>query len=281
MKSLFANRAASLLTKHGKEAVIKPLFSKAVDCKVVHTDAYDTDLLGTFTQEVPRYGTQLDAARKKAILGMELLSLDLGIANEGAFVSDPYSGMTAWNNEIVILIDQKHQLEITGFSGAPAQSDSASIRHFEELIQFADTALFPSHHLVIKPTDEYHPKAIKGIQDLKTLREGFDWAKSLSSNGVVYVENDLRAFANPTRMENIQRATSNLLEKMASLCPQCQSPGFWIRDIRRGLPCNACGLPTDQEIAKIWGCSKCNHEDTEGMRVLRFADPSKCHHCNP
>jgi hypothetical protein len=237
--------------------------------------------LGTFTQEIPRYGTQLDAVRKKAKVGMELLALDLGIANEGAFVSDPYSGMTAWNNELVILIDQKHDLEITGFSGAPAQSDNASVSHYEELIQFADSALFPSHYLVIKPTDEYHPESVKGIADFEGLKEAFDWAQSLSTNGKVYVENDLRAFANPTRMNNIHKATANLVDKMKSLCPQCQKPGFWIRDIQRGLPCNACGLATDEEIAKIWACMQCNHEETHGMKVLRFANPSRCRHCNP
>ena len=279
--SIFAQRTVSLLTKHGKEEVIRPLLLNEFGCNVLQTDAYDTDLLGTFTQEIPRYGSQLDAVRKKAKVGMELLALDLGVANEGAFVSDPYSGMTAWNNELVILIDQKHDLEITGFSGAPAQSDNASVSRYEELIQFADSALFPSHYLVIKPTDEYHPESVKGIADFESLREAFDWAQSLSTNGKVYVENDLRAFANPTRMNNIQKATANLVDKMKSLCPQCQKPGFWIRDIQRGLPCNACGLATDEEIAKIWTCMQCNHEETHGMKVLRFANPSRCRHCNP
>ena len=89
--SIFAKRSVSLLTKHGKKVVIEPIFSKEFNCAIVQTDAYDTDLLGTFTQETPRYGTQLDAARKKALLGMKLLDLDLGIANEGVFVNDPYA----------------------------------------------------------------------------------------------------------------------------------------------------------------------------------------------
>lgn len=279
--SIFQNRTASLLTKHGKEMVIAPELKAKLQCQVQHTDAYDTDLLGTFTQETPRYGSQLDAARKKAKIGMELLDLDLGIANEGAFVNDPYAGIASWNNELIVLIDQKNDLEITGFAGGLAQNDSAYINHWEDLERFAESALFPSHHLVIKPTDEYHPQSKKGIKDLPELRDAFEWAKSLCSKGVVYVENDLRAFANPTRMENIERATIDLVNKMGSLCPQCQTPGFWVKDIQRGLPCNACGLPTDQEIAKIWGCIKCDHRDTEGIKVLRFADPSKCKHCNP
>ncbi len=279
--SIFRDRSASLLTKHGKEQAISSVLDAELGCHVQQTDAYDTDLLGTFTQETPRYGSQLDAARKKAKIGMELLQLDLGMANEGAFVNDPYAGIISWNNELVVLIDQKNDLELTGFSGAPAQSDSSYFSHWEELSKFADSALFPSHYLVIKPTDEYHPQSRKGIKDLTALKDAFEWAKTLSSKGIVYAENDLRAFANPTRMENIRKATIDLTEKMKSLCPKCQTPGFWVKDIQRGLPCNACGLPTDQEIAKIWGCIKCDHQDTEGMKVLRFADPSKCKHCNP
>ena len=278
---IFKGRSASLLTKHGKEEVIGPILLEELDCQLKHTNNYDTDLLGTFTQDTPRYGSQLDAARKKAQIGMELLGLDLGMANEGAFVNDPYTGLTPWNNELVVLIDQAHGLELTGFSGAPAQNEHAYINHWEDLKKFADSALFPSHHLVIKPTDEYHPKSQKGIKDLDSLQKTFEWAKELSTKGVIYVENDLRAFANPTRMENIRRATLDLARKMKSLCPKCQTPGFWVKDIQRGLPCNACGMPTDQEIAKIWGCIKCEHQDKEGMKVLRFADPSKCSRCNP
>jgi hypothetical protein len=278
---IFSNRSVSLLTKHGKEKVIADVLNTQVGCLVQQTDAYDTDLLGTFTQETPRYGSQLDAVRKKAAIGMDLLKLDLGIANEGAFVNDPHSGMIPWNNELLLLVDQKHQLEITGFSSAPAQNDNTCLSHWEELEKFADNALFPSHYLVIKPTDEYHPQSKKGIKDLAELKAAFEWAKGLSSKGVVYVENDLRAFANPTRMENIRKAAIDLANKMNSPCPQCQTPGFWIKDVKRGLPCNACGLATDQEIAKVWGCLKCDHELTEGMKLFKLADPSKCHHCNP
>ena len=71
--SIFSKRPASLLTKHGKEKVIGEVLNAEVDCFVEHTDTYDTDLLGTFTQETARYGSQLDAARKKATIGMELL----------------------------------------------------------------------------------------------------------------------------------------------------------------------------------------------------------------
>jgi hypothetical protein len=172
--NIYFNRTASVLTKHGKELVLKDVLSSRAGLEIKHTDAYDTDLLGTFTLETPRYGSQLDAARKKAQIGMELVGTDLGLANEGAFVADPYTGMLSWNHELVILIDQENQLEITGFYSGPAQNAHTYISHWEELEKFAHTALFPSHHLVIKPTDEYHPQSIKNISNVKHLRGAFE-----------------------------------------------------------------------------------------------------------
>jgi hypothetical protein len=277
----YFNRTASVLTKHGKEHVLNGVLHSRTGLEIKHTDAYDTDLLGTFTLGVPRYGSQLDAARKKAQIGMELIGTDLGLANEGAFVADTYTGMLSLNHELVILIDQALQLEITGFYIGPAQNNHAYVSNQEELERFANTALFPSHYLVIKPSDEYHPQSIKNINNIKQLKDAFEWASANSSKGIVYVENDLRAFANPTRMENIRQATVDLSNKMNSLCPECQTPGYWIKNIQRGLPCNACGMPTNQELAKIWGCLKCEYRDREGMKVLQFANPSLCGHCNP
>jgi hypothetical protein len=279
--NIYFNKTASLLTKHGKELVLNEILNPKTGLEIKHTDAYDTDLLGTFTLDKPRYGSQLDAARKKAQIGMELVGTKLGIASEGTFAADPYTGMLSWNNELVILIDQELQLEITGFHSAPAQNAHAYVSSWDELEKFANTALFPSHLLVIKPTDEHHPQSIKNIGNLKQLKESFDWASAHSLKGVVYVENDLRAFANPTRMENIRQAAIDLANKMHSLCPACKAPGYWIKDIQRGLPCNSCGMPTNQEIAKIWGCSKCEYQNIEGMKVLQFANPSLCQHCNP
>jgi hypothetical protein len=126
---------------------------------------------------------------------------------------------------------------------------------------------------------DQHPGA-RAAGLARVLHDGVDHHRD-GRVQVGVVKNDLRAFANPTRMDNIRRAVIDLANKMNSLCPACQMPGYWIRDIERGLPCNACGMPTNQEIAEIWGCLKCQHSDKEGMKVLRFANPSQCQHCNP
>lgn len=57
------------------------------------------------------------------------------------------------------------------------------------------------------------------------MREAFDLATELSKKGNVFVENDLRAHTNPTRMANILKALEDLSTKMNSTCPECESMG--------------------------------------------------------
>jgi hypothetical protein len=45
-----------------------------------------------------------------------------------------------------------------------------------------------------------------------------------------YVETDMRAMYNPSRMTVIQNATKKLVEKINSCCPNCNIPGFGITD---------------------------------------------------
>jgi hypothetical protein len=277
----YAGLKASLLTQHGKESVICPQLADSNGLEVLHVDGYDTDKLGSFTRDIPRYGSQLDAARKKARVGMELSGSILGIASEGAFDNDPYTGMLPWNYELVILIDDTRNIELIGFFGGEAQSTSMQVSNWGELNALLSEAQFTTHQLVVRPDDEYHPECRKGIKDIDSLREAFDWATRLSKNGNVFVENDLRAHTNPTRMANILKATQDLSRKMNSLCPECKAPGFWVTERRKGLPCSHCDTPTNLPVANIWSCAKCMFTKEEVISGASKADPSKCQRCNP
>ncbi|MFM8719806.1 MAG: hypothetical protein ACKOFH_09800, partial [Chthoniobacterales bacterium] len=68
----YAGASFALLTKHAKEQAIAPRFARTLGAKISLIDTFDTDTLGTFTREVPRFGSQLDAARKKAELAIEI-----------------------------------------------------------------------------------------------------------------------------------------------------------------------------------------------------------------
>ena len=277
----YSGLKASLLTQHGKELVICPELLNTNGLEVIHVTGYDTDRLGTFTRNIPRYGSQLDAARKKARIGMELSGTKIGIASEGAFSNDPFKGLLPWNYELVLLIDDIHNIEIAGFYGGEAQSASKQVSSWDELTAFLSEAQFPNHQLVIRPDDEYHQEYRKGIETIESLKEAYDWANNLSKKGNVFVENDLRAHTNPTRMANILKATEDLARKMDSLCPECGSPGFSITENKKGLPCSHCGVPTNLPVANIWSCVKCEHKKEVKINNQTTADPSKCNYCNP
>ena len=59
----YPGRQVALLTQHGKERVIAAALEPALGCRVERVAGYDTDLLGTFTRDIPREGTKLEAAR--------------------------------------------------------------------------------------------------------------------------------------------------------------------------------------------------------------------------
>jgi hypothetical protein len=47
-----------------------------------------------------------------------------------------------------------------------------------------------------------------------------------------YVETDMRAMYNPSRMTVIQNATKKLVEKINSCCPHCNIPGLELQTLK-------------------------------------------------
>jgi len=277
----YAGCRIALLTQHGKERVIAPVLEATLGCHVLRVTGYDTDQLGTFTREIPRFGTQLEAARKKARIGMELAGVPWGLASEGSFGPDPFTGMFSWNVELLLFIDDVRAIEVCGVFQGPGGGEHLSAKDWAAIEAFAGKAGFPAQHLVLRPGDEHDPRFRKGIDTWQDLREGFAWARDLSPAGRVFVERDLRAHANPQRMENIRQAAQDLASKLASACPVCNTPGFALIDRLTGLPCAACGAPTREPRADIWGCVRCSHRETRLRTEPVAADPGRCDYCNP
>jgi hypothetical protein len=279
--SLYAGQRVALLTKHGKERVIAPVLEPAIGCRLQRVAGYDTDLLGTFTREIPRAGTQIEAARKKARIGMELSGLTLGLASEGSFGPDPMAGMFLWNVEFLIWIDDRLDLEIVGVAQGKTNSAHVLAATWEDVEAFARQAGFPEHYLTVRPQDEHDSRLSKDIAEWEELREVFRRACAQAANGHAFIETDLRAHANPTRRENIRWAAEDLLKKLGSLCPACGAPGFWHVERIAGLPCGDCGAPTRETRAEVHGCLKCAHRETRKRTDRQHADPGRCDYCNP
>ena len=227
MKISYERKRISLLTKHGKESIIAPILKRTLGCDIELVQSFDTDELGTFDNTVKPQGNQLQTVRRKAQIGIDFSGNTLGVASEGSFAPDPFSGFMPWNIEMVIFLDDFHGIEVVGVAQGSAMSMGKFVRNIDELLQFAQDAGFPQHHLMLRPEQENDSRIVKGLHSLNDLTVAYIEAQQQAANGKVFVENDLRAFANPTRQHLIAQATEDLARKLLSLCPQCGMPGYW------------------------------------------------------
>ncbi|MBU3666301.1 MAG: hypothetical protein FGM15_10575 [Chthoniobacterales bacterium] len=276
----YAGASFALLTKHGKERAITPRFAAALGATIAVTDAFDTDTLGTFTREIPRFGNQLDAARKKAELAIKLTGCPLGLGSEGSFIPGPF-GLGSLNLEVITLVDRHRNLVITGAVRQPGHHASGTFETWDALAAFAGKAKFPTHALVLRPDDENHPHIRKGLTDHGALRAAYDECLALAKAGAVFAESDLRAHLNPTRTENIGAACDDLIARMMRACPACDAPGFGLARLESGLPCSWCGEPTNDWKAEEFHCVACPHIESKPRTDRHKADPGFCPHCNP
>ncbi len=277
----YEGHRVAFLTQHGKDDLLRPLMSNALGCDTIRADGFDTDLLGTFTRDIGRPGSQLAAARAKAAKAIELTGERIGLGSEGAFGADPVGGLLPWNTEVLVWRDMAAGIEVVGAAHGPGHSLQHTVTDEEALRRFADTAGFPAHGLVLRPDAQDDARIVKGLRDWPTLQRAFADALRASPAGKVFVETDLRAHMNPTRQRIIFRAAENLVARLQSACPACGSPGFWEKERISGLPCGLCGMPTRLPLAHVWQCDACAHADQRPAADGSVADPARCDCCNP
>jgi len=275
----YAGRRVALLTQHGKQAQPAPVLDAATGLRVELGGGYDPHRLGTFTRDIPREGTQLEAGRRKARIGMQLAGTDVGLASEGAFGTDPVFGMLPWNVELLTWIDDALGIEVVGRAHGKACWASRRVASWEEAQRFAQQVDFPRHGLIARPGSTFDARIRKDIGDVDTLRAAFDAAQAQSPDGYVVLEVDARAHRNPMRQAMIRAAAEDLARRLASACPACDAPGFALERFERGLPCADCGTPTGETRAERHACVRCDHD--EWRRRGDAADPAHCPHCNP
>lgn len=278
---MFKGRKLAIATRHQKECVIAPLLEQALGVSCFVPDNLDTDLLGTFSGEIERQDDPLATARQKCLMAMEQTGCDLAVASEGSFGPHPTLFFGYADEELILFMDKKHNLEIysnevslkTNFNGKEISNE-------QELIDFAERANFPSHGLILWDKQNSTAYILKGIVDRDLLFAEF--RQLIKNHGTAFAETDMRAMYNPTRMEVIRQATEKLVDKINSLCPECKMPGFDVTDAKRGLPCILCGLPTRSILSHIYTCTHCTFTNELNYPYgIKAEDPMYCDNCNP
>jgi hypothetical protein len=279
--SYFKNRTLLIATNHQKDLVLAPIFEKFLFVKCVTSNQINTDLFGTFSGEVERINSAEITLREKSKYAYEKTNIDLVLTSEGSFGPHPLIPFATLNEEWLLLKDFKNNIEIkeklysqnTNFS-------NVKISNTKDLVSFAKQIGFPNHALIFKDFESDSKTTIKGIHRLQDLKKYYYEFKN--QFGTFFAETDMRAMYNPTRMHEIYKLGLKLLNKMVSLCPKCEFPGFGITDLTFGLPCEDCLMPSKSILSHIFECQAC-HFKLERMypKGKKFEEPMYCEFCNP
>jgi hypothetical protein len=281
MHLFFQHKKVVIATQHRKEDVVAPLLRNRLSMVPLPAQNLNTDALGTFSGEIPRLLDPIMAMRRKCQLALDWVDADFAFASEGSFGPHPHIPFSACNDEMVMLYEAatgRHWIarEMT----AQTNFNAAEINTWKTLEDFARNAGFPEHGLVCRKSSSSIDDVHKGIADWSRLREVFEGL--LLKYPSVFVETDMRAMCNPTRMQIIAAATGKLIDLLHQECPQCQFPGFTVTQVIAGLPCGACGMPTRSTKALRMACQSCGATaDKNNPHDRTEEDPMYCDFCNP
>ncbi len=268
-------------TMHAKEQVVGPVLLDELGLNTVVCPSLDTDSLGTFSGEVERLLSPLEAVRKKCHMALEITGYNCAIANEGSFGPHPSSPFLTADEEIILFVDRQYDIEVvvkeistnTNFYGS-------QINDIKEVESFIQNVGFPEHAVIVKNTKDNFTEVVKGIVNKATLLDTVD--KFFAKYGSLYLETDMRAHLNPMRRSVIKSATQKLVAAIKSVCPECACPGFSVIKALPGLPCDICGLPTQSTMSYLYGCKKCDHRKVvDYPHGKQTEDAMYCDYCNP
>jgi hypothetical protein len=260
----------AMLTKHDKVRLIAPVLHQAMGIELIHTDGFDTDNLGSFAGEQPRIMTPAECALRKAALAAELTGEPLGLGSEGSFSPGPY-GLGTYNLELLCCVNVNEGWQVTGRFYGPAAVQHWSIETLAQL----ETALstVPSEQKLLL---QQHAILHKGL----SINDARLTGSTLLATGSLTLSYDLRAHCCPERQQHIVLAAQDLVARLQSQCPQCNTPGFWPDKAIPGLPCQDCDSPTSLTRLRQACCQRCHYTESQAVAQL-YADAQYCPVCNP
>lgn len=284
-KSCYNGNCIILTTKHSKSIAIAPPFFNTLGATIIEY-VVDTDKLGTFSGEIKREGSALECARKKCEWSLNEISnmVDFAIASEGSFGPHPFIPILPCDQEILYFIDRKRDFHLhLSYITVKTNYRTESVKSLEALHKFAKQTSFPSHALIMRPNNRETKNPIfKGINTYQALKDAFKECIKYSEEGEVWLETDMRAQFNPSRMNAIGELATKLSNRLKTNCPCCNNPGWGQIRCKNGLICRCCGSETELVKSEIFGCVKCDYQEHRDRSDGKTeADPGNCQYCNP
>ena len=156
----YHDAAAVLTSMHAKERVIGPILRDELGLIVRLSMGIDTDKFSTFSCEVGRSGSQLDAARAKIAAGFEYApSARVGLASEGSFGQHPYVPFLVIGRELVLMVDRESGLQLTGYDASEETNfGQRVVRNLESAFACGQGVGFPDHGLIVMTVETSSPR---------------------------------------------------------------------------------------------------------------------------
>jgi hypothetical protein len=256
----YARQRIGLATMHEKERALAPAFRRVLGAELV-VPVLDTDVLGTFSGEVPRPDALVETALLKAEMLFEAMpGLDCALASEGSYGPIDRVPLNPGGVELLAFVDRRRG--IRHVETLPTHRTNWRLQRFAAGDPGCVPALkamgFPEFGVfVVCSSDMSQP--IKGLATVEAVIDAMDREARRSEDGLAVLYSDMRAHRNPRRMKVLRAAGWKLAKRLATLCPKCHAPGWGWIDSRRGLPCERCAAPTDWIDFEIDGCTVCGH----------------------
>jgi ribosomal protein L37E len=276
---LYQGQPILMVSKHQKEQVIAPLVKQILQARLVVFN-FDTDQFGTFTGEVPRAYPPHETCILKAKTCAFEVQQPFAIASEGSFGPHPQIPFLPYAHEIMVFVDLERDLVIAeSLQTEKTNYASLDIMASSDISHFLEQVDFPKHKLCLQTKQGLVPIA-KGIDSHQSLQKMLIQGFSLDTE--LRLSTDMRAMMNPTRMHSIGILAKKLLERINTLCPNCQTPGFGKTGTRDHLPCASCSLPSQTYALDVFSCSSCDFlEKKPRIDGKKNIDPQFCYYCNP
>jgi len=275
-RSFYQGKTFILTTMHGKSQAVAPIFQKELGVQVVEVNL-NTDLLGTFTGDIPRIGSPLKCVQKKCEWGLEKTGHPWGLSSEGSFGPHPLVPFLSQSHEILYFIDKDQGFHLyVEQKSLDINYQEKKISTLEDLFSFAQSMGFPEQGIIVRTKSLWY----KDFFTRQDLEKAFQ--ECLQTGEALWVETDMRAHRNPRRMETIREISVKMAARLLNTCPMCECPGWGIIRSNPGLPCEGCKAPTPLFREDVWGCPLCQHEISRPRSDgPRYADPGQCSFCNP
>lgn len=284
-QSLYKGNCIMLTTKHAKSIAISLPFYETLGANIIEY-VVDTDKLGTFSGEVEREGNILECARKKCEWALNKLgnNVEFALASEGSFIPHPSNPFLVCDYEILYFIDSYREFHLyMSQISDKTNYRKQEVKSLEDIQKFTEQVMFPSHAIILRAQNKETKSPIfKGLDKLEAIEEAFKSCLKYAENGKIWVETDMRAQFNPSRMRVIGELATKFSERLRTLCPSCNNPGWGKVREEKGLLCICCGSETKLVKSEVFGCVKCDYKkNIERSDGKKTADPGNCQYCNP